>query len=407
MLKLAELKKKRAAKVDALAAMFRSEQDETRSLTTDEQTALDQGETEIRSLDQQIRVAELMAEAERRAEGGEVLSGSGAMDLRSFNVARAVRGAMTGRLDGLEGEYHAEASRGRETRGVMIPTQVLLGEARSQTVAPATAGGHTVATQLQALADRNRPSLRVEGLGATVLSGLTGFVDLPNLVSSGQTSWVAENGDATRTAATFGKVAMAPKTVTGEYQLSRRLILQSNESIENVLRRDLGLLLAQALDKAAINGSGAIQPVGILSNTGVDKVATQAAFSDTVADMIAELEMDDWAGTAAFLSSPKVAKLVRKIKDSQGRIIPEAEIFHNVRHEFTTQVPDDLGDDDDKSALIYGLWSELYIGYWSAVDLLVNPYHADVASNGGVLLHAFLDADVALRHPKAFKYAEI
>ena len=62
---------------------------------------------------------------------------------------------------------------------------------------------------------------------------------------------------------------------------------------------------------------------------------------------------------------------------------------------------------DDKSALIYGQWGELYLGYWSAVDVLINPFHPDVASNGGALLHAFLDADVAVRHPQAFAYAEV
>ncbi len=75
--------------------------------------------------------------------------------------------------------------------------------------------------------------------------------------------------------------------------------------------------------------------------------------------------------------------------------------------EVSTQVPANIGDADDKSALIYGQWGELYLGYWSAVDILINPYHPDVASNGGALLHAFLDADVVVRHPQAFAYAEI
>ncbi|MNY77940.1 hypothetical protein D3C86_2180050 [compost metagenome] len=70
-------------------------------------------------------------------------------------------------------------------------------------------------------------------------------------------------------------------------------------------------------------------------------------------------------------------------------------------------MPANIGTGSDKSALIYGLWSELVVGYWSAVDILINPYHPDVASNGGALLHAFLDADVAVRHPEAFRYAEI
>jgi hypothetical protein len=38
---------------------------------------------------------------------------------------------------------------------------------------------------------------------------------------------------------------------------------------------------------------------------------------------------------------------------------------------------------------------------------LLNKFHSDVASKGGALLHAFLDANVAVRHPKAFVYTEI
>lgn len=69
-------------------------------------------------------------------------------------------------------------------------------------------------------------------------------------------------------------------------------------------------------------------------------------------------------------------------------------------------MPSNIGEDDDKLALIYGQWSELVIGYWSGVDILANPYHSDVASKGGLLLHAFLDADVAVREPRAFVKAE-
>ena len=300
---------------------------------------------------------------------------------------------------------HTELSRGRETRGVMIPTSILLGELRSQTVGTAANGGHTVAQQLGSVADRiNRPALKVEGMGATVLRNLTGFLDLPNLAGSGSTSWVAEDGAATRSTATFAKVAMGPKTVTGEYQLSRRLILQSNEAIEDLLRRDLGFLLAQALDAAAINGGGSNQPTGILANSGVDAVTEALEFSDTTADLIAALEVDDVTGTAGFLTHPSVMNTCRKIKATDGHVVPLSELFHGQRVEATTQVPTNLGDDDDKTALIYGLWSELVIGYWSAVDVLVNPYHADVASKGGALIHAFLDADVAVRHVEAFRY---
>lgn len=401
------LKEKRAAKVDALLSIQRKAETETRDLNDNETAAFDTGRREIETLDCQIRNAEFLAEAERRSAGEPVNDNGHAPDLSRYSAARAIRGALTGRLDGLEGEMHAELSRGRETRGVMIPTSVLLGERRDGQVAGTdSAGGYTVQTNVAPLADRFRPALRVESMGATVMRNLSGFLDLPNLAASGTAAWVAENGDATRSEATFAKVSMAPHTVTGEYRLSRRLILQSNEAVEDLMRRDLGLILAQALDAAAIKGGGTNQPTGILANSGVAEVTAQTLLTDTAADLIAALEMDDVTGTAAFLTNPTVLNAARKIKDGEGRNIPLAETFHGQRLEVTTQVPND-GATPPLDYLIYGLWSELIVGYWSAVDVLVNPYHADVASNGGALIHAFLDADVAVRHTEAFRYAVV
>ncbi len=403
---LPSLREKRAAKVDALKAIQLAAENDNRDLTPAEASAFNQGRAEVEALDVQVRNAEFLAEAERRAAGDAVNDNRHAPDLSRYSVARAMRCGMTGNFDGLEGEIHAELSRGRETRGVMIPTTMLLGEARSQTVGTGSAGGFTVQTNVAPLADRFRPALRVEAMGATVLRNLTGAVDLPNLTASGSASWVAENGNATRSAATFAKVPMAPKTVTGEYRLSRRLILQSNEAIEDLMRRDLGLILAQALDAAAIKGGATNEPKGILATTGVAEVTAATKLGDTCADMIAALELDDVNGTAAFLTNPAVLNAARKIVDGQGHYIPLAETFHGQRVEVTTQVPD-AGGTPVKQNLIYGLWSELVIGYWSAVDVMVNPYHPDVASNGGALIHAFLDADVAVRHTEAFRFAEV
>jgi HK97 family phage major capsid protein len=199
---------------------------------------------------------------------------------------------------------------------------------------------------------------------------------------------------------------MSPRTVTGLYRMSRRLMLQTGQAIEELLRRDLGFILATALDAAAINGAGVKDPLGIL-NSGIEKATTETDFSDTTANLIGALELDDVMGTRAFLTSPKVAKSNRKVKDTQGHVISLAELYHAERVEFTTQCPDNIGAGSNKSALIFGQWSELVIGYFSAVDVLVNPYAESVSKSGGALLHAFLDADVAVRHTQAFAYAEI
>lgn len=412
---LNDLRETRAAKIAELRAINDKAMNDNRDLDESERRKFDALEKEVRALDEQISRAERLAAYERLEAAGERVGGDGEFrrELRNYSLAAAINGALSGRLTGREAEVHQELTRGREQRAgngihLAVPTEILLGETRSQTVGSDPAGGYTVATQVAAVADRFRPALKVQALGATVMANLTGFLDLPNLISSGTAKWVQENENATRSAVAFEKVSMGPKTITGEYRLSRRLMMQSGASIEDLLRRDLGFILAQGLDLAAINGSGQnAEPQGILNTPGVDKESTEADFSDTTANLISALELDDVTGTAAFLTNPTVMKTVRKIKDSDDHVIPVSELFHGQRVEVSTQVPKTIGTGNNKSALIYGVWSELVIGYWSAVDILLNPYHPDVASNGGALLHAFLDADVAVRHVEAFKYVEI
>ncbi|WP_187968405.1 phage major capsid protein [Aquibium microcysteis] len=418
-MRIQELREKRAAKIAEARALNDKAMNENRDLDDAERRQFGALDTEIRALDEQIGRAERLAAYERLEANGERVGGDGEMrrELRNYSLANAINGALGGRLSGREAEVHQELSRGREQRTgagihLAVPTEILLGETRAgQTVGSDPAGGYTVATQVAAVADRFRPALRVQSMGAMVMANLTGFLDLPNLASSGAAAWVDENGDATRSAVAFEKVSMGPKTITGEYRLSRRLMLQSGASIEDLLRRDLGFLLAQGLDLAAINGSGSnSEPLGILNTPGVENIGgvtlVSNGFVDSTSDLIGALELDDVTGTGAFLTNPTVMKQVRKLRDADGHVIPMAELFHNQRVESSTQVPTNIGSGGDKSALIYGQWGELVLGYWSAVDILINPYHPDVASNGGALMHAFLDADVAVRHTDAFAFAE-
>ena len=58
------------------------------------------------------------------------------------------------------------------------------------------------------------------------------------------------------------------------------------------------------------------------------------------------------------------------------------------------------------SGIIYGNWADLIIGYWSAFDLLVNPYAAGAYEKGNVQVRAMLTADVATRYVESFAAAK-
>ncbi len=413
---LQNLKEKRASKITEMRAINEKAMNAERDLDDSERKEFDVLDAETRSINEQIDRAEKLASFERMEASSEPVSEIRTRDLtEGFSVAKAVSESLEGRLTGREAEYAQERQKTGEARSgngiiVSIPTEAILGgESRAlKTTTPgAGPGSNLVATDLAAMTDRRRAALKIEQMGAVVLRNLTGNLDLPRLKESGSAGWVAEHTDSTRSDAKFSKNSMGPKTATAEYEVSRRMLVQSNTALETVLRSDLAFLLSQALDSAALKGGGTNEPTGILADSNVQSVTGGAFSSDITADLIAALETDNVTGTTGFLTNPAVMNAARKTKDNDERIIPISELFHGERVESSTQVPADIGTGTDKNALIFGEWASLYLGYWSGIDLLVNPYHSDVASKGGVLLHAFLDCDVLVRHPEGFRYAEL
>lgn len=408
-LNLRDLQESRGKKIAEMNAIHDKAAKDKRDLSAEERTRFDTCESEVRSLNNRLNDAAKLAEFERYEARSEVMGGGATarLTLDGFSVRKAMRESRNGQLTGLEAEWHQELAKDRgEVRGVMIPTEIILpGETRALTTSGTS--GNLVSTSLAAMTDRRRAALKVEAMGATVLRGLSGNLELPRLIGSGTAGWVSEHTNANRSDASFDKTEMGPKTVTAEYELSRRMLLQSNQALEPILRGDLAYLLAQALDGAALRGGGANEPTGILTDVNVGTVTGGAFSSDITADLIGALETDNVTGTTGFLTNKTVMNAARKVKDANDHGISIAELFHNERVESSTQVPSNIGVGNDKNALIYGEWASLYIGYWSGVDLLINPYHSDVASKGGAILHAFLDADVVVRHPEGFRYAEI
>lgn len=406
---LNSLKEQRSGKIAEMRQINEAAAGESRDLSGEERKRFDALDGEVRGLTGRVNDAEKLSEFERLEARGDTVSGNHAerRSLDQYSLSKAVSESRSGALTGLEAEWHQELARDRtEVRGVMVPTEIILGGERRALTTGGSAG-NMVETDLAAMTDRRRAALRVESMGAMVLRNLTGNLELPRLNASGSAGWIVEHADAARSDATFEKKAMGPKTVAAEYELSRRMLLQSNQALEPILRADLAYLLAQKIDSAAIRGGGTNEPTGVLEDSDVTAITGGAFNSDITADLIAALETDNVTGTTGFLTNPAVMNVARKMKDADGRVIPLAELFHNERAESSTQVPGNIGTGTDKNALIYGEWASLYIGYWSGVDLMMNPYHSDVASKGGAILHAFLDADVVVRHPEGFRYAEI
>lgn len=405
-----ELQEAREAKKKELDKIDFTSGDEARS-------RFDALHREIRTLDGDIVRAAQIEDAERRVAATTVKPGQDSAEGRSHDVKIAdyIKGGIAGRLDGLAGEWSQDYARrsGKAPRGIgWYPVANLIAiEARTQTTDVGPGGGYLVGKTLRPdlMGGLLKPTPVVSAMGASTISGLIGDVEIPVVTGEPTAQWVGENDAPTASDAAFGKRTSTPRTVAGLTQVSRRLTLQNSTSIEALLRKMHGDQLALAMDSAAINGPGASnQPQGILQNSGVNVLALGtnglAPTSDHMADLIGLADIANVTAPRQFLTTAKVRKVAMKNKDSQNRPLGVPAFFQNEAATFSNQVPSNLtkGSGTDLSAVIYGDFSECYLLFWSAVDILVNPYADSVASSGGVLVHSFLDMDVVIRRPAAF-----
>lgn len=393
-MKTADLLEQRAALVDRMNAAH----------SADDDAAFKAAETELRGIDVKLDRAKSL-EAAERAEIGRPINGDHKLDneIRSkFSLSRAIAGAAGLGVDwGFEREMQAELAKraGRKPEGVFIPTELF-----EKRVLTTTAAAELVPTD-------HRPdqyinalvaSSVVRGMGATVLSGLTGNVSIPRETDSPAIGWVAENAALSSDDANFDNVTLSPKHAGALSEWSRNMLLQASPDVEALLRQMLARNLALAIDLAAIQGGGTNEPDGVLETSGIQTQAYGTSLFHTAAEMIAKADIAN-VGMArrGFLSTNTVRKIAMKAQDAQKLPVGLATVFHNEAATFSNQVPTTLGTGNDHG-LIYGDWSELLMGIWSEIDLLVNPYESTAYSKGNVSIRAMATVDCAVRHAAAF-----
>lgn len=394
-MKLHELRESRATKV----AEMRNLVDANKTMTADQQAAFDRLKSEVVDLEGQESRALFLDAAERRS-GGLPVDKQAAKLEGDFSVLRVLQAQVEGRsVDGLEREYSQEAERrtGRKAQGAFIPMTAL--EKRANTTTTAADIVPTV-HRPDLYIGPLRESLVARSLGVRVLPGLTGNLSVPKYGTGLATGWVAEGGAVPDGDMTFGSVGLEPKHVGGKTEMSRQLIQQSSPAIEQLIRDDLAFLIAKQIDTAIIAGTGATnQPLGVLNMTGVQSglLATLnwpavLAFAQKLED--AEVFGGTWLTNAAvknkFAATLKEAGLPGYLLEA-GRVAERAMVTSKA-------VP--------ANTVVLGDFSQILLGVWSELDILVNPFAEPAYSRGGVVVRAMATVGTACRHEQAFVIAD-
>jgi len=298
----------------------------------------------------------------------------------------------------------------KETKGAMVPYEVLK---RDLNVGTAIDGGNLVATQLLSgsFIDSLENALALRQCGATMLTGLNGNIAIPRQTGGASHFWLAENGVATESSATFDQIAMTPKTVGAFTDISRRLLLQSSLSMESFVQNELALRLALAIDLAGIAGTGSgNQPLGLLNINGLGSVVGGTNGGALSWGKVVDLETRAGAANAlvqnmCYLTNAKVRGSLKQTEKASGTaqfVMGEGGDLNGYRAVISNQVPGNLtkGTGTALSANIFGNFADLIIGMWGGLDLQVDPYTQN--TKGAVRVTAFQDVDINIRHPESF-----
>ncbi|WP_426958931.1 phage major capsid protein [Muricoccus radiodurans] len=412
----------------AIAAEMRGINDkpggESGDLSTEQRTRWDALKAELDGLEQRISRQAAVDDAERRAQG-EPVGGTGDRDLdrelRSFSLVRAIASQVPGvNVDAArEREVSQEIARraGRPFEGMAVPMAVFHRPVEARTVTstlPADGpGGNLIRADHRGdlYIDMLRAALLTRRLGATVLSGLFGNVAIPKLKESATASWVAENTAIPLSDEKFAQVTLAPKHVGARTEFSRNMLQQSSPDIETLVRADFAAVLAEAVDRGAIAGSGTgAEPRGILNTPGIGSVAVGTNGGPLtwakVLELIGTVEDANVEGTG-FASNGKVARKARQtLRDAglPGYLMDDPRTLAGYDYASSSLVPANgtKGTGTSLSSLIFGRWPDLLLGYWSEFDLLVNPFAESSYSKGNVQVRGMITMDVAVRYPESF-----
>ena len=327
---------------------------------------------------------------------------------------RATREAASFELDCSKA---AEAKLGRAAKGVVMPWDVMAStqQRAPQAAGTASAGGYLVDTTLLtgSFIDlvRNRSALL--GLNVTTLTGLTGNVDIPKKTGNTTAYWVGEDVAVSETNIALGQISMTPKSLGGYVDITRRLMQQSSMDVEALVRADLAESIALAIDSSGIyglGGSSALLGIKNITGVGTETLTSIADTNKAIGGVTYYFgNFSDYVNMETTVSVANLdvnsmfyvgnAHVRGALKQTLRNTNSEMFIWDNNEvNGYGGRVSNQLIG----SNVIFGDFSQAIFGFWSGVDITVDPYTN--STKGTTRIVAFQDVDFGVRNPGAFVF---
>lgn len=413
-----EMIEQRTKNVREARALADKATQERRSLSDQERERVKQLETENDKLSTRIADMDRIDEMERRAVGAPI--GQSMPDL-----AHAVEEFRTGLFvahragvvpaDRVSRELEVIQHYANGGEGDAVPFVAFLPQREKRTLLYGAGSGSGAGTVFEQELPDAIPALRdaiIAGLlGARVLPGLTGSPVSISKIATGKTAaYIAEDTAGTPSDAATDKVQMAGKHAIALSSVSRSLLTQSSPAALQMVNDDILASVFGAIDRTALVGGGANEPSGVWDQLTPTALTLDWASTLEVQEAVqianvpgAKLGWAQHPSAARVLRSTPKLQIGSPVQAVVGDFIQEsARVLADYPAYQSTAIPT-TGSPPSAAGVIYGDWSQLVIGIWESVNLLVNPYSETEFRKGNVAIRAIATTDCALRYVEAFQ----
>lgn len=321
---------------------------------------------------------------------------------REFSLMRAINAEIMGDWSdaGYEREMIQEERRnyGGAAKGIVVPHKALHTRATMVSTGDISGG---IGTQLrpEMFIDVMRPVSSVLAAGGRIMS-LNGKTSIPKNSNDVSAAFTAENASITESDIDIDTITLEPHLLAGRASYSRAVLATVTPDIEQLIRRNLQLQIANGMDDAALDGSGSgAVPQGIANATGIETFATAGSSTMTHSeslDAIAEVGANnhDTSNGVWLVHPTNAATLGAQAKDSgSGQFVYQDGMIAGRRVIETTHAA--------AGTCYFGLFEHVIVGTFGGLDLVIDPYTN--GSTGVVNIYAYQLCDIGVLRPDAFQ----
>lgn len=280
--------------------------------------------------------------------------------------------------------------------GISTSGQIQL-SAEKRTLSVATADG-VVETDVENILAPLRDNSVLINAGAKYLTNLQGNVKLP-VMGKGNVAWEGEVASAKDFGTTITAKELKPKRLTAFIDVSKQFLNQQSASAETTLRADIVNAIGEKLQQTILGAEAGTetQPNGIFS-VDTTAVTSVTAFKD-ICDLEAKVDDSNAGANRCYLVSNKAKAGLRNMAKStkSTELVMQNGEIDGTKVYATSSIADKY--------IAYGDFSNLVIGQWGGIDLVVDQY--TVAKEGCVRLVINCYFDAVVTRPESIAIAKL